>query len=81
MIVKMTSKRQVTFPREVTDKLSLKKGDVLHLSATPDGILIRPHRFDPEKLAPLRDKINRDTPAPDFETIRHASSSDPSLRH
>jgi len=79
MIVKMTSKRQVTFPRQVVEKLHLKEGDALSISETPEGILIRPHRFDPTKLAPLKGKIRSDLPAPDLEAIRHASL-DPNLR-
>ncbi len=79
MIVKMTSKRQVTFPRVVVEKLQLKPGDSLHVSEAPDGILIRPHRFNREKLAPLRDKITANLPAPDYQEIRHASL-EPGLR-
>jgi len=80
MIVKMTSKRQVTFPRQVVEKLQLKEGDALQISETRDGILIKPHRFHPEKLAPLRHLINGDLPAPDLEEIRHAYTLDASLR-
>lgn len=80
MIVKMTSKRQVTFPRQVVEKLQLKEGDALQISETRDGILIKPHRFHPEKLAPLRHLIKADLPAPDFEEIRHAYTLDASLR-
>lgn len=80
MIVKMTSKRQVTFPRQVVEKLQLKEGDALQISETRDGILIKPHRFHPEKLAPLRHLIKADLPAPDLEEIRHASTLDASLR-
>lgn len=80
MIVKMTSKRQVTFPRHVVEKLQLKEGDALQISETRDGILIKPHRFHPEKLAPLRHLINAELPAPDLNLIRHAASLDPSLR-
>ena len=80
MIVKMTSKRQVTFPRQVVEKLRLRKGDVLRISETQDGILIKPHRFTREKLAPLRNKIRTDLTAPDLDEVRHASALDPSLR-
>ncbi len=79
MIVKITSKRQVTFPKAVMESLRLKEGDTLTLSETPDGILIKPNRFDLASLAPLRTKIRADLPAPDFESIRHASL-DPDLR-
>jgi AbrB family looped-hinge helix DNA binding protein len=73
MIIKMTSKRQVTFPKHVTDKFHLKAGDHLSVEETENGILIRPHRFEPSKLAPLRKQIPRDLPGPDKNTIRQAA--------
>lgn len=79
MLVKMTSKRQVTFPKAVVEKLHLKAGDSLAVHETDGGILIRPHRFDIGRLAPLREKISQDLPAPDNETVRHAAL-DPRLR-
>ena len=79
MIVKITSKRQVTFPKKVMEKLRLREGDLLNLEETRDGILIKPHRFDASRLAPLRGKIREDLPAPNFEAIRHAAL-DPGLR-
>jgi len=79
MIVKITSKRQVTFPKQVMEKLRLREGDMLALSETKEGFVIKPHRFDPKNLAPLRNKIRADLPAPDFEAVRHAAL-DPRLR-
>ena len=69
----MTSKRQVTFPRQVVEKLHLKAGDALQVVEKDEGILIKPHRFNAEQLAPLQDKIPIDLPAPDYEAIRHAT--------
>jgi len=80
MIVKMTSKRQVTFPRQVVEKFSLKEGDALQISETPEGILIKPHRFDPASLAPLRGMIRPNLAVPDLAAIRHAYTLDPTLR-
>jgi AbrB family looped-hinge helix DNA binding protein len=79
MIIKVTSKRQVTFPKRVMDKLRIKSGDSLSLKETAQGILIRPHRFDIANFAPLRDHIASDLPTPDYQTIRHAAL-DPRLR-
>lgn len=73
MIVKVTSKRQVTFPKRVMEKLRLREGDSLLISETADGILIKPHRFDIAKLAPLRGKVPVNLSAPNFDEIRHAS--------
>jgi AbrB family looped-hinge helix DNA binding protein len=80
MIVKMTSKRQVTFPRQVVDRLGLKEGDTLQISEVGDGFVIKPHRFKSEKLAPLRDKISPKLSAPNLDKIRHAAAQDASLR-
>lgn len=79
MIISVTSKRQVTFPKKVMEKLQIKEGDKLVVEETSEGILIRPHRLDISKLAPLREEIDMDLPPPDFKTIRHAAL-DPSLR-
>ena len=37
MLLKITSKRQVTFPARVLDAMGLKPGDRLELSEGPDG--------------------------------------------
>ena len=57
MIVKITSKRQVTFPARVLDALGVKPGDQLELTEGPDGYIIRPRRIDYSRLGTLRDKI------------------------
>ena len=47
MIIKITSKRQVTFPARVLDAMGVKPGDQLELTESPNGYLIRPqtHRL------------------------------------
>lgn len=72
MLLKMTSKRQVTFPKRVVERLHLEAGDSLTVQETQNGILIQPNRFDISKLAPLRDMIPLDLPAPDLKETRHA---------
>jgi hypothetical protein len=64
----------------VVDRLGLREGDSLQISEAVDGIFIKPHRFHPEKLAPLRDKINPELPAPQLDKIRYAAAQDPRLR-
>ena len=54
MIVKITSKRQVTFPAQVLDALGVRPGDQLELEEGPDGFILRPQRIDPNRLAPSR---------------------------
>lgn len=78
MIVTLTSKRQVTFPKRVVEQLNLKGGDSLVLTETPDGVLMRPRRFEDEQMAPLKGKI-RNTKPLDLESVRHAAQ-DPTLR-
>ena len=45
MVVKITSKRQVTFPARVLDALAVGPGDRLELEEGPDGFLLRPRRI------------------------------------
>jgi AbrB family looped-hinge helix DNA binding protein len=73
MLLKITSKRQVTFPRHVMERLRLKEGDTLSISETDEGILIKPHRFNIEKLAPLKKLVAQNLPAPNLDEIRHAA--------
>ena len=79
MIVKVTSKRQVTFPARVLDALGVGPGDRLELEEGPDGFTLRAQRIDPARLAPLQDKLRRtDTPF-DIESFRD-EPHDPALR-
>ena len=79
MIVRITSKRQVTFPKRVMEELRLKAGDSLVLSETKNGVIMRPRRFSTSQLAPLRNQIPKHFPPLDLNAVRHAAH-DPSLR-
>jgi AbrB family looped-hinge helix DNA binding protein len=79
MLVKITAKRQVTFPAKVLDALGVKPGDRLELLEGPDGFLLRPQRVDPTRLAPLRGKLQRGAGTFDLDAFRE-QSRDPSLR-
>ena len=70
MIVKITSKRQVTFPARVLETLGVGPGDKLELVESPDGFLLRPRRIDLSKLGYLRDKIPPGTPPFDIRKFR-----------
>ena len=70
MIVKITSKRQVTFPARVLDTLGVGPGDQLELQESPDGFLLRPRRIDASLLGGLRDKIPPDHPPFDINKFR-----------
>ena len=58
MIVKITSKRQVTFPKRVLDELGVGPGDRLELLEGPDGFALRPKRTDYSKLGPSETRLS-----------------------
>ena len=70
MLVKITSKRQVTFPKHVLDELGVGPGDRLELQEGPDGYILKPRRIDYSKLGTLRDKIKPGTPPFDIRKFR-----------
>lgn len=79
MLVKVTSKRQITLSARVLEAMGVRPGDRLRLEEGPDGFVLRPQAIDPTRLAPLRGKLRRgrgsfDLPA--FREQRH----DPGLR-
>ena len=80
MIVKITAKRQVTFPARVLDVMGVGPGDSLELEEGPDGFILRPRRIDRTKLAPLKDKISPDHPSFDIRKFRE-EGYDPALRN
>lgn len=79
MIVKITSKRQVTFPARVLDALGVGLGNQLELEEGPEGFILRPRRIDPTRLAPLRTKLKRGCDSFDVESFRE-QAYDPTLR-
>ena len=79
MLVKVTSKRQVTFPARVLDALGARPGDRLLLEETPEGFLLCPRRIDAGRLAPLRQKLRRGRGGFDVDAFRK-QPHDPSLR-
>ena len=79
MIVKITSKRQVTFPARVLDAMGVKPGDRLELTQTPEGYLIRPKRIDYSRLGTLHDKIEPGHSPFDIRKFRE-QPYDPALR-
>ena len=80
MIVKITSKRQVTFPARVLDALGVGPGDHLELDEGPDGFLLRPRRIHYSRLGTLNDKIPPGHPPFEMETFRN-EPHDPALRY
>lgn len=70
MLVRITSKRQVTFPAHVLEALGVGPGDQLELLEGPDGYTLRAKRIDVSKLGGLRDKIAPGTPPFDIRKFR-----------
>ena len=79
MLVKITAKRQVTFPASVLLALGVGSGDYLELLEGPDGYLLRPRRVDVSKLAPLRDTLRKGRGTFHLEAFRQ-EPHDPALR-
>ena len=70
MFVKITAKRQVTFPARVLEALEVKPGDRLELEEGPNGFVLRARQVDRARLAPLRGKLRRGKGSFDLEAFR-----------
>ena len=79
MLVKITSKRQVTFPAHVLNSMGVGPGDRLEISEGPDGYLLRPRRIDYSRLGTLQEKIPEGHPTFDIRAFRE-KPYDPALR-
>jgi AbrB family looped-hinge helix DNA binding protein len=71
MFVKITAKRQVTFPARVLETLGVKPGDRIELEEGPDGFVLRARHVDRARLAPLRGKLRRGIGTFDLEAFRN----------
>lgn len=80
MLVKITSKRQVTFPSCVLDALGVGPGDQLELVEGDDGFILRPGRLDLSHVGTLHDKIKRGRGSFDLAEMRK-QAHDPALRN
>ena len=70
MFVKITAKRQVTFPARVLEALGVKPGDRIELVEGPEGFVLRARHIDRARLAPLRGKLRRGKGTFDLEAFR-----------
>ncbi len=79
MLIRITSKRQVTLPKPVLEAMGVQPGDRIWLEEGPEGFVLRPHRIDLTKLGTLRDKIRRGRGTFDLRAFRD-EPHDPTLR-
>jgi bifunctional DNA-binding transcriptional regulator/antitoxin component of YhaV-PrlF toxin-antitoxin module len=70
MLIKVTSKRQVTFPAAVLEALGAVPGSHLEIQPRADGFLLRARGIDRSKLAPLRSIIAKGTKPFDVKAFR-----------
>ena len=79
MLIRITSKRQVTLPKRVLEAMGVQPGDRISLEEGPEGFVLRPRRIDLAKLGTLRDKIRRGRGTFDLQAFRD-EPQDPALR-
>ena len=79
MLIKVTAKRQVTFPARVLEALGVKAGDHLELVESPQGFILRPRRIDVSRLATLRNRLRKGQGTFVLEAFR-SEPHDPTLR-
>ena len=70
LVVKVTSKRQVTFPKRVLEALGVGPGDQIELEEHADGFVLRPRRVIEDWVPPLAGQIPAGLPPPDLEKLR-----------
>ena len=72
MVVKITSKRQITFPARELEALGVGPSDRLDLSEGPSGLILKPRRVDRSRLGTLHARIPPAHPLFDIATFRKA---------
>ncbi|MEI8090478.1 MAG: AbrB/MazE/SpoVT family DNA-binding domain-containing protein [Opitutaceae bacterium] len=78
--IKITAKRQATFPAAALQAMRVKPGDYLDLIHDHDAWRLAPVGIDVSKLGPLRDKIVPYRPALDLAKWRNATKDHARLR-
>jgi AbrB family looped-hinge helix DNA binding protein len=76
---RITSKRQVTFPKAVMDEMGLKAGDSIVIEKRADGFYIRSSKVREDMLAPLKGRLTRGVGTFEIGNFRDAPK-DPALR-
>jgi AbrB family looped-hinge helix DNA binding protein len=79
LTARITTKRQVTFPKQVLESLGLQPGDRIELQPGKGGYLLKPLRLDASRLGTLRGELPADLPPFDVRQFREGTW-DASLR-
>ena len=70
MLVKVTARRQVTFPARVVEALCDKPADHVRMEESANGFLLCPRGVDDGRPAPLSAKLRRGRGTCDLEAFR-----------
>lgn len=72
--VTVTSKGQVTIPKEIRDRLGIEAGQELEFTVEDaDTITVRPKRPAMERLRDVRDRVTAAEPDVDLDAMRRES--------
>ena len=77
VIVKITSKRQVTFPARVLDALGVSPGDQLELEEGPDSLILRPRHIGYARLGARGGRNSPARPPLDDGALRRTGTASP----
>lgn len=69
----VTSKGQVTIPKEIRDRLGIDPGQELEFSVEDDTITVRPKRPAMERLRDVRERVAAAEPDVDLAAMRRES--------
>lgn len=69
----VTSKGQVTIPKEIRDRLGIDPGQELEFSVEDDAITVRPKQPAMERLRDVRERVAAAEPDVDLAAMRRES--------
>ena len=79
MLLRIAEGGRITLPTEVLESMGARPGDRLRLEEGPDGFVLRLHRSDSSRPAPLHTAVRPATEPFDIHAFR-TEAHDPALR-